>query len=228
MFAFRTSVEGDLGNIEVAFTDSSADFGDTQGALARAANGQSLAKACGARPQVMHQVHGTRVHWVGDPNGPEGPRADALVTNQPGVALVVRVADCVPVLLADPQARLIAAAHAGRVGLHEGVIAATLAEMGEHGATEIQAWVGPHICGLCYEVPHEMRALVAAAIPETFANTSWGTPSLDIGAGVMAQLSAAGCVVTEVPGCSYEDPRWHSFRRDGDAAGRMAGLVWMT
>ncbi len=154
--------------------------------------------------------------------------ADGLVTDQVGLAAVVRVADCVPVLLADPRAGLVGVAHAGRVGLAAGVILATLAEMRRQGATHLQAWVGPHICGACYEVPQQMRDEVAAVVPSAYATSRWGTPALDIGAGVVSQLTAAGCDVTVIPGCTFEDPQWHSFRRDGAASGRMAGLIWKT
>jgi hypothetical protein len=95
------------------------------------------------------------------------------------------------------------------------------------GAGEIRAWIGPHVCGRCYEVPAEMRAEVAKTVPATYAETSWGTPALDLGAGVEAQLAAAGVPAERVPGCTLEDDRFHSYRRDGAAAGRIAGLVWM-
>lgn len=228
MFAYRATVEGDLGNTEVAFTDSSSDLGDAQGAAARSVGLTRLATHCGAKPMLMKQVHGSCAQLLDDGEHWPTPLADALVTGLPGLAAVVRVADCVPVLLADPVARVVAAAHAGRVGFVDGIIASTLSQMRECGATEIFAWVGPHICGNCYEVPELMRAEVVAAFPETFATTTWGTPALDIGAGVVSQLISGGCTVTEVPGCTYEDARWHSFRRDGVDAGRMAGVVWMS
>jgi copper oxidase (laccase) domain-containing protein len=73
-----------------------------------------------------------------------------------------------------------------------------------------------------------MRAEVAAQVPQTYAVTRWGTPSLDLGAGVRAQLDELGVGVTEVGRCTLEDLRLHSHRRDGADAGRMAGLVWMS
>jgi copper oxidase (laccase) domain-containing protein len=73
-----------------------------------------------------------------------------------------------------------------------------------------------------------MRDEIAELVPQARAETSWGTPALDIGAGVEAQLVAAGADVTRVPGCTREDPSLHSYRRDGAASGRFAGLVWMT
>ena len=64
--------------------------------------------------------------------------------------------------------------------------------MRELGATAVEAWVGPHICGACYEVPEALQSEVAAREPASLSTTSWGTPALDIGAGVRAQLARAG------------------------------------
>jgi copper oxidase (laccase) domain-containing protein len=93
------------------------------------------------------------------------------------------------------------------------------------GADRIEAWVGPHVCGRCYEVPEEMRAAVAAVVPESFAETSWGTPSVDLGAGVRAQLAALDVVAHDASRCTRESADLYSNRRDGDRAGRLAGLV---
>ena len=84
------------------------------------------------------------------------------------------------------------------------------------------------MCGRCYEVPEELRAEVGAVVPEALATTSWGTPALDLGAGVAAQLAAEEVEATVVAGCTREDPGLHSYRRDGAAAGRTAGLVWLS
>lgn len=154
------------------------------------------------------------------------PVADAMVTTLPGVALCIRVADCLPVLLVDEEAGVVAAAHAGRVGLVAGVLSNTVQAMQELGATAVAAWLGPHICGGCYEVPVAMRAEVEAAVPGTAAQTSWGTPSIDLGAGARAQLEGMGCTVTEVGGCTRTSETLHSHRRDGRESGRLAGLIW--
>ncbi|MDR0836972.1 MAG: peptidoglycan editing factor PgeF [Propionibacteriaceae bacterium] len=152
---------------------------------------------------------------------------DALVTKLPGVALMMRVADCVPVLLADEQAGVIAAAHAGRVGLLAGVLTNTVACMREHGANKIRAWVGPHICGSCYEVSPEMRAEVALTHPEMAATTSWGTPSLDLTQGVTTELCNLGVTtIDDVALCTLTNPDLFSYREDPET-GRQAGLIWM-
>jgi copper oxidase (laccase) domain-containing protein len=72
-----------------------------------------------------------------------------------------------------------------------------------------------------------MRAEVSAAVPESYAETRWGTPGLDLGAGVSAQLERAGCEVVRIDRCTLEHAQLHSHRRDGVAAGRFGGLVWV-
>ena len=143
------------------------------------------------------------------------------------VALLSRAADCVPVLLADPETGWIGAVHSGRPGLAAGVLPAALDQLRTQGASPTTAWIGPHVCGACYEVPAEMRAEVAAVVPEAASTTSWGTPALDLGAGIRAQLRDAGITdVREVGACTREDPTWPSYRRDGAAATRFAGVIW--
>lgn len=185
---------------------------------------------------TMRQVHGADVHTVDrawlekswlDVADREPAVADALVTDLPGVLLVVRVADCVPVLLADPDRGLVGAAHAGRPGLVAGIVPATVARMRELGAERLVAWLGPHVCGRCYEVPDDMRADVSAVVPEAYAETSWGTPAVDVGAGVTAQLRADGVEVHDASRCTLEDPDLYSYRRQGTASGRLGGLVWV-
>ena len=138
---------------------------------------------------------------------------------------MVRAADCVPVLLADVERGVIAAVHSGRPGLVAGVVPAAVQRMLDLGAAEITAWIGPHVCGRCYEVPPTMQAEVAAVVPQARSTTSWGTPALDIGAGVRAQLEAAGTAVVDVSACTRETPALYSYRRDGAGAGRLAGLI---
>jgi YfiH family protein len=166
------------------------------------------------------------VHVVTEPGG-DRPDADALLTERPGIALLARAADCVPVLLVADGGQ-IGAVHAGREGVRRGVVPAAVEGMRALGASGLRAWVGPHICGRCYEVPDAMRAEVATVVPATHATTSWGTPALDLGAGVRAQLADAAVPVAEVGGCTLEDDALPSHRRDGAAAGRMAGVVWRT
>jgi YfiH family protein len=224
VFCFRDTVEGDLG-IQVAFTDSSLDVGDRAEESVRRSALEALAAETGATPVLMHQVHGASVHQVAGP-GEAVPDADGLVTSEPGLALLARAADCVPVLLADPVTGHLGAVHAGRNGVLTGVVTVAVDRLRELGATDLRAWIGPHVCGGCYEVPEAMRAEVADVVPATHSVTTWGTPALDLGAGVTAQLAVAGVPSTDVAVCTVEDDRVPSHRRDAERAGRFAGVVW--
>ncbi|MDC0770111.1 peptidoglycan editing factor PgeF [Streptomyces sp. HD] len=178
----------------------------------------------------MNQVHGADVAVVDGPwgDGPV-PDVDAIVTARPGLALAVLTADCVPVLLADPVAGIVAAAHAGRPGMIAGVVPAALRAMTELGAdpARIVARTGPAVCGRCYEVPEAMRAEVAIKEPTAHAETSWGTPAVDVAAGVHAQLARFGVRDREQsPVCTLESGDHFSYRRDR-TTGRLAGYVWL-
>ena len=177
----------------------------------------------------MTQVHGTGVAVVDGPQQGPVPDVDALVTATPGLVLCVLVADCVPVLLADPVAGVVAAVHAGREGVRQGVVPAALAAMTRLGARpgDVTALLGPAVCGACYEVPAAMQAELARVVPGAAVRTRKGTPGLDLRAGLDARLRAAGVPeVVHDPRCTVEDPRLFSHRRDG-VTGRQAGLVWL-
>ncbi|MEU1154810.1 laccase domain-containing protein, partial [Streptomyces sp. NPDC005918] len=122
-----------------------------------------------------------------------------------------------------------AAAHAGRPGMLAGVVPAAVEAMVELGADpgRIVARTGPAVCGRCYEVPEAMRADVAAVEPTAYAETSWGTPAVDVTAGVHAQLERLGVVDREQsPVCTLESGDHFSYRRDR-TTGRLAGYVWL-
>src|SRR5689334_22014987 len=135
----------------------SAGVGDDP--VAVAANRRRLATELGVRGVVfLGQVHGTEVAVVDavpSLDERDRPGTDAAVTALPGVALAVLTADCVPVLLADPQAGVVGVAHAGRVGAAAGVVEAALRAMVASGASvdSVEVLLGPAICGGCYEVP---------------------------------------------------------------------------
>jgi polyphenol oxidase len=177
----------------------------------------------------MNQVHGAAVEVVDGPRPDAVPETDALVTATPGLVLCVLVADCVPVLLADADAGVVAAVHAGREGVRTGVVAAALAAMADLGArpASTSALLGPAICGADYEVPAAMRADVARVAPAAAVRTRTGTPGLDLRAGVAELLQKAGVgQVVHDPRCTVEDRRLFSYRRDG-VTGRQAGVVWL-
>ncbi|MFJ3902003.1 peptidoglycan editing factor PgeF [Streptomyces sp. NPDC090025] len=198
------------------------------------ANRALAAGALGLDPAAvvwMNQVHGADVAEVEGPWASDGiPSVDAIVTTRRGLALAVLTADCVPVLLADPVAGVAAAAHAGRPGMVAGVVPATVRAMVARGAdpARITARTGPAVCGRCYEVPAAMRAEVAAAEPDAYAETSWGTPAVDVTAGVLAQLARLGVTDVSAAGvCTLESADHYSYRRDR-TTGRLAGYVWLS
>jgi YfiH family protein len=141
----------------------------------------------------------------------------------------VLTADCVPVLLADPVAGVGGVAHAGRPGLVAGVVPAAVEAMIVLGAEpgHMIAALGPSVCGKCYEVPAALRDEVADVAPEAYAETSWGTPALDVGAGVRAQLAGLGVRMLGTPEvCTMESPAHYSYRRER-RTGRLAGYLWL-
>lgn len=235
MYHFRST----LGPVDLAFTDrfggvSSVPYAELNLALDSGDDPHSLAEnhrlliddfAPHDALAGLRQVHGADVAVAGSSGFSEPALADAVLTAAPGVTLMVRAADCVPVLLADPAARLVAAAHSGRAGLVAGVVPATVQRLRQAGARAITAWIGPYVCGSCYEVPAEMQREVTASIPEAMSTTSWDTPALDLGAGIRAQLSADGVEVVDASACTRESPSLYSYRRDGAESGRHAGVI---
>lgn len=213
---------------------SSFNLGDHVGddADAVAANRKRLAAEIGLpedRIAWMEQVHGRTVTVVDGPRTEPAEATDALVTNQPGLAVVALVADCVPILLADPDAGVVAAVHAGRVGARIGVLPAAIAAMKELGAQpeRMEALLGPSVCGQCYEVPADMVADVDKHLPGSAAKTPAGKPSLDLRAGLWTQLAVEGVGKVGVdPRCTVEDEDLFSYRRDG-TTGRLAALTWI-
>jgi polyphenol oxidase len=196
-----------------------------------AANRERLANGIGLPAQRlvwMEQVHGRTVAVVDGPRSQPVPATDALVTAEPRLAVAVLVADCVPVLLADPIGKVVAAVHAGRVGARVGVLLAALEAMRRLGTCveEVEVLLGPSACGRCYEVPDQMQADVEAHLPGSACRTRWGTAGLDLRAGLWRQLANVGVARIGVdPRCTVEDLALYSYRREG-ATGRLAALTW--
>ena len=207
-----------------------AGVGDDPEAVA--ANRKRLADELGFAPDHliwMEQVHGRNAVIVDGPRDTPVEVTDALVTATPGLALVALVADCVPVLLADPTAGVVGAVHAGRVGARIGVVPAALEAMRQAGATtdRIEVLLGPSVCGECYEVPADMRADVERHLPGSACTTRNGTAGLDLRAGLWRQLADAGVAKIGIdPRCTVEDNSLFSHRRNG-TTGRLAALTWV-
>jgi YfiH family protein len=220
----RSSAPFDSFNLSRAVGDNTANVD---------ANRYRLIKELGLRGAVfLDQVHGTRVETVTAPprrSAPDVPETDAAVTAEPGIGLVVLAADCTPVLLGDPVAGVVGAAHAGRVGAAAGVVPATVEAMVALGAraADLEVLLGPAACRLCYEVPAAMRAEVAEQLPGSAAITRQGTPSIDVRAGLYRQLADLGVTKVGVDArCTVEERSLFSHRRD-QRTGRHAGVVWL-
>jgi YfiH family protein len=244
VFSWRAEVRP---GVWVAFTDAAAGnlalhVGDDPAEVRRRRAGIEAALGLGGRPfQYMNQVHGNEVVGIGAAAAPgngtgaatadapaaDAPTADAMVSL--GEPLAVMVADCVPIVLVGNrgggETPVLAVVHAGRPGVASGVVPAAVARMRELGAAGLSAWIGPSVCGGCYEVPGDMRDDVAARVPAAWCTTSRGTPGLDLPAAVRSQLQDAGVRVEYSGNCTLEDEQLFSYRRDRNT-GRFAGLVW--
>ena len=198
-----------------------------------ASNRQRLADVLGLRPEQfvwMEQLHTNTVTVVDGPQSEPVEATDAVVTTQPGLALCVLVADCVPVLLSDHNAGVIAAAHAGRLGARNGIVKKTVEKMVELGANpaNIQVLLGPAAAGASYEVPLEMARDVESRLPGSMTKTSKGTTGLDIRAGLVRQLLSLGVTHVDAdPRDTVTDTDFFSYRREG-TTGRQAGVIWLT
>ena len=249
MFTWRERLDptGDGYGVEWAVTDrhggasqdpySSFNLGNHVGDLPEAVetNRHRLAHELGLRGadlRLMDQQHGCTVALTpgtGDAavaSPVSAPPADALVTDRTDEALVVLVADCVPLLLVDRTEGLAAAVHAGRPGLLAGVVPAALQALGELGARRLEAVVGPSVCPRCYEVPAHLRDEAAALTPAAAAVSWTGTPAIDVASGVVQQLADSDLEVSLrwLTGCTRERDDLYSYRRDG-TTGRFAGVV---
>jgi YfiH family protein len=181
-----------------------------------------------AEPAWLRQVHGTRV--VRLDQVVSSPQADAAVTGRRNLVCAIRVADCMPVLLADESATVVGAAHAGWRGLSSGVIENAVHAMGI-AAGELLAWLGPAIGPKVYEVGEEVRSAFLSrdvAAEAAFSPARRGHWLLDLYA--VARQRLRSCGVERIFGgnyCTYSEPqRFHSYRRDGTTS-RMAAYVWL-
>lgn len=205
-------------------------------------NRGALESAMGVDPGHLHfmnQTHSDRVVLLQGPRA-GAPDADAMISAGGAEPLAVLVADCVPIVLADTAVTdratgastgATAVVHAGRAGVGNGIVRSAVDALRRHGARELSAWIGPSVCGSCYEVPEDMVREIADVIPEARSRTRAGTPALDLPAAVRRQLEDLSVSIEPVEGsgvrCTLENPRLFSHRRE-PGAGRIAGLVWRT
>jgi YfiH family protein len=187
---------------------------------------------------TAYQTHSTRVADVTQSHAPDdAPEVDAMVTDRPGIALGILTADCAPVLLADPDSRVIGAAHAGWRGALSGIVAETIAAMERKGArrARIVAAIGPCIGPDSYEVGPEFPAPFLAQDPQNArffrSATRAGHHLFDLPAYVEAQTRAAGIAgVERVPADTCAEPdRFFSYRRTVQQGlrdyGRLVSLI---
>lgn len=202
-------------------------------------NRARLLSFAGVRAAWLEQVHGATVVDAAD--APLDARADASVTAASGIACVVMVADCLPVLLCDGQGRAVGAAHAGWRGLAAGVIEKTaqrVAALAHGDAADLHAYLGPAIGPTAFEVGDEVReAFLGAARPAERDGTAHAFVPHPHAPGkywanlyALARQRLARVGVTHVTGgeaCTVSEPeRFYSYRRDR-VTGRMAALIWL-
>lgn len=187
----------------------------------------------------VSQVHGARalvLRRSDELTRVAGEEADALVaTSDSGAAVGVRVADCVPLLVADPEIGLVAAVHAGWRGVVRGVVPRTIETMVELGSASrtLVAAIGPHIRVGAFEVGPEVAEEIAAAVPDVpgliVTPLDGDKPHVDLSRAVRAQLVRAGLSdvhIDDVGGCTSSEPdRFFSYRRDGKRSGRLVGAI---
>ncbi|MFP5391679.1 MAG: peptidoglycan editing factor PgeF [Gammaproteobacteria bacterium] len=203
-------------------------------------NRERLAQALPAYPAFISQVHGVAVVNAGGVvRGAPAPHADASIATRPGAVCAIMTADCLPVLFADVDGKVVGAAHAGWRGLAGGVLHETVAAMRAAGAGEITAWLGPAIGPRAFEVGADvLDAFVAGAhgpaeadlLRTAFAAID-GRPGkylADIYALARTFLARDGIV--KVAGgnrCTVSEPdHFYSYRRDR-VTGRQASLIWL-
>jgi polyphenol oxidase len=173
------------------------------------------------------QVHGNIVHTVTE--GGIHEDGDGFVTNIPGVAVSVMVADCAAILLADRNAGVVGALHAGWRGTVGGIVESGIEAMVSLGAkrVDIEAYIGPCISQACYELGEE----VASQFPDKYVDRSKAKPHADIRMWLKDQMLDQGLYESHLEidrSCTFSsEDRYYSYRRQGDASGRMMALIWL-
>jgi YfiH family protein len=178
----------------------------------------------GVELTTIGSVHGADVARVDEPGGSVDD-VDALVTDRPGVALFATYADCYPIVLWDPEKRVVGLVHSGWRGTLAGVATAAIGYMREeYGCRHIRAGIGPGICGRCYEVGEEVAGKFDARLINPAPGGKW---LLDLAAANRSQLESAGAdAVYDIGICTKENYLFPSHRRhpDGTRFGAIVSL----
>jgi YfiH family protein len=201
---------------------TSANLGDHVGDEAASVleNRAQLESQIGMPIVFMNQVHGDTVVLVEERTNT--PTCDALITTERKLAVAVMVADCIPLLLKSDVA--VAAVHVGRKGLMNGVARKTIDAMRDLGAEVIHSYIGPNICGSCYEVGADIFNEVVSKYPSSDSSNRTGKATLDLVSGLKTDLKDT--VLLDLSSCVLEDKNSFSYRRDG-ITGRQAGVIWL-
>ncbi len=201
---------------------TSANLGDHVGDEAASVleNRAQLESQIGMPIVFMDQVHGDTVVLVEEKTNT--PTCDALITTERKLAVAVMVADCIPLLLKSDVA--VAAVHVGRKGLMNGVARKTIDAMRDLGAEVIHSYIGPNICGSCYEVGADIFNEVVSKYPSSDSSNRTGKATLDLVSGLKTDLKDT--VLLDLSSCVLEDKNSFSYRRDG-ITGRQAGVIWL-
>lgn len=170
-------------------------------------------------PVFMNQVHGNEVVEVSSETNLT-VTADALITKEIGLPLVVLTADCLPILISSSA--VVGAVHAGRKGVLNGVIGRAVTAMRALGGTDLVARIGPAICSECYEVDRQMYEAAIKMVPELA--TSPAKHCLNLLSGAKSQLESYGLKVLSVDICTSHNLNFFSYRR-GAKTGRSAGVI---
>ena len=191
-------------------------------------------QALGRAPESvadLWQVHSARVVVADTPNAPADHKgqADTLITDRPDVTLLLRFADCVPILLADPVTGNVAAVHAGWRGVEARILQASVTSVTGDGSRLVAA-IGPCIGACCFEVGEDVAERIAAvSVPAVVVGRAAPKAYVDLRAAVRAQLRDLGLAdeaIEDVGACTRCNPTdYHSFRRDGEASGRLLAVI---
>ncbi len=224
---------------EGPFATLNAAVGPGDDPAAVAENLRRVAAAVGVAPAALFQtsqVHGVAVREIHSGDAREAvvrEEADALVAREPGVAVGVRVADCVPILVHDARSGAVAAIHAGWRGLADGVIGAGVGALAADDPSGLVAAVGPSIGPCCFEVGEEVAERIATSVGDrSVIIAGAGKPHVDLRRAARIALGRLGLAadrIEDVPGCTMCEPeRFHSFRRDGARSGRLIAVIVAT
>ena len=225
-------------NIEAVFTASNREKNNSEGLnfgiLTRGENSvitknyQTLFQELGwdqEKIALARQVHGARIALVDQPGIYE--ETDGLITTTPGLPLGIQVADCAAVLVADSEAKVVGAFHAGWRGAVDEIIPDGIEKMAAQNARpeRCKAYISPCISQKHFEVGEE----VAAQFPEEFCDRkNFKKPHVDLKSFIAHQLKMNGLILENIEvsdGCTFENNRFFSFRRERESAGRMLGVI---